>query len=340
MPEQINISEFLELSKTLPVFDVRSPIEFNHGHIPDAINFPLFTDSERAAVGIRYKLSGSRDAMLLALELIGPKLAEKVKIANNLLSGNELLLHCWRGGMRSSSVAWLLETIGYKVSVLDGGYKSYRRFVRAGFEKKSEIIILAGMTGSGKTELLEQISVAGNQVINLEKIANHRGSVLGNIGLPEQPTNEQFENNLFAKWSRLDFSLPLWLEDESFQIGYVNIPEPLFEQMKAAKAIKIAYKSKAPRIKRLVNEYALFDVELIKQCIGRLEKRIGGKNIKSINDALDNKDFNMVADMLLEYYDRSYAYSQMKFNKIHDFIIEEESVAVNADKIIEFAKKI
>ena len=272
MTEYIKINIFLELADKFPVFDVRSPIEFSQGSITGAINFPLFTDEERAKVGTRFKRSGKNDATMLALDLIGPKLSDYIRKAGQLTHNNEILMYCWRGGMRSSSLAWLLELAGYKVYVLEGGYKAYRRYVREYFEQYAKIIILAGMTGSGKSELLKRLEEKGEQVIDIEDLAKHKGSVLGSLGYEIQPTNEQFENILFSKWSKLDLSRRIWLEDESFQLGYVNIPKPLYLQMNIATAIHIKV-DKNIRIERLVNEYAHFDIALLKESINKLEKK-------------------------------------------------------------------
>ncbi len=336
MPDIININNFLEISRELPVIDVRSPCEFAHAHIPFAHNLPLFTDEERALVGTRYNQSGKEDAILFALKIVGTKLADYVNKASEINPLKEALVHCWRGGMRSNSMGWLLETAGFKIHILEGGYREYRRYVRKSFEKKINILILGGMTGSGKTEILKQISEKGNQVLDLEKLASHRGSVLGSLGQSPQPTNEQFENNLFYEWNKLDFSKPVWIEDESFQLGYVNIPQPLYAQMETAPVINIQV-SKEFRIKRLVHEYSIYDIDVIKQCLIKLEKRIGGKNLKIITDALDNKDFSFVSSLLLDYYDKTYSFALAKRNKLYELETKDDIPSVNAEKIIDFA---
>jgi tRNA 2-selenouridine synthase len=335
MSEQINITELLEMANYLPVFDVRSPVEFNAGHIPSAFNLPLFTDDERALVGTRYKLSGKEDAIMLALSFVGPKLTEYIDKAKDFSSSKEVLIHCWRGGMRSSSMSWLLDTAGFKTYILEGGYRAYRRYIRKCFETKANIIILGGMTGSGKTEILEKLADTGEQVLNLEVLASHRGSVLGSVGMHPQPSNEQFENDVFYHWNKFDLSKPIWIEDESFQLGHVNIPQPLFVQMIDAPVINIQIVRKL-RICRLVNEYAHFDAGIIRNCIIRLEKRIGSLNCNNILIALENKDFASAVAVLLDYYDKTYGYALSKRKNIYNINLPDDNPSRNALHIVNF----
>ena len=164
MPERIHIDDFLPLIEQLPLVDVRSPKEFAQGHIPNAINIPLFNDMEREAVGIRYKEGGNENAVLLGLEIVGPKLVEFVKLAKGKARKKKLLVYCWRGGARSASMAWLFETAGLEVKVLEGGYKAYRRFIREQFAKPAKLVVLGGYTGSGKTDVLKELENLGEQV--------------------------------------------------------------------------------------------------------------------------------------------------------------------------------
>jgi tRNA 2-selenouridine synthase len=163
MVKQINIERFFDLTETIPVIDVRSPKEFEHAHIPGAINLPLFSNEERARVGICYKNEGRQAAVLLGLEIAGPKLAYFALKAQELSVNNQLVIHCWRGGMRSSSMAWLFGTLGIKTFVLEGGYKAYRRFIKNRFAEKANFIVLGGLTGSGKTEILKELAKMGQQ---------------------------------------------------------------------------------------------------------------------------------------------------------------------------------
>ncbi len=193
---------FLEKGQNCPILDVRSPDEYNRGHIPGARSLPLFNNEERSAVGTLYLQKGSKEAMLKGLELVGPKMKEFVIQASGLSRDGELALYCWRGGMRSNSMAWLFNTSGIKSHTLDGGYKSWRRHIHGFFgQPVPNLVVIGGMTGTGKTEILEEIERKGGQVVHLERLARHKGSVFGHLGMPAQPSTEQFENELYTSLS-------------------------------------------------------------------------------------------------------------------------------------------
>lgn len=306
MPLIIEIEEFLSLAETYPVIDVRSPLEYKHGHIPGAINIPLFSDDERSIVGTIYNIEGKEIAMLKALEIIGPSLSNKVLQLKNYTSQKKILMYCWRGGMRSSSMAWLFDLFGFEAFVLKKGYKAFRRYAQIFFGKQFKLILIGGMTGSGKTDLLEKLDNSGWQVLNLEKSANHKGSAFGSIGMTEQPTCEQFENELFKSLYFCDLSKPIFVEDESFMIGKVQIPAALYEQMQNSAILEIEI-SKERRVERLIKEYAISDKELLKYCIEKISKRLGSANAKLAKFAVENNDFKSAAGILLKYYDKCYS---------------------------------
>lgn len=310
--------DFLQESQTVPVIDVRSPAEYEHAHIPNAINVPLFNNEERAKVGTCYKQLGRDAAVRLGLKLIGPKLAYFVEQADQIAPHREVLVHCWRGGMRSGSFAWLLRTAGFQVRTLEGGYKAYRNHVLAAFERPQNIIILGGHTGSGKTDILRELAALGEQVIDLEAIAHHKGSSYGAIGQAPQPSSEQFENLLFRPWSQLDPTRHLWLEDESRHIGTCFIPLALWQQMQRVPKIVFVDVPKSVRVQRLVREYAGFGKELLQQATERIKKRLGGQHYKESIEALDRGDYAAVADISLNYYDKAYLYgiSQRDASKV------------------------
>jgi tRNA 2-selenouridine synthase len=177
MVKQLSVEEFLEKAQSLPIVDVRSPGEYDHAHIPGAVSIPLFDNDERALVGTKYKNAGKDSAVLLGLDLVGPKLAGFVKQSKKLNPQHkEVLVHCWRGGMRSGSFAWLLDTAGLTASTLVGGYKAYRNAVLSAFAEPRNLIILGGKTGSGKTDILKELARQGEQIIDLEGLAHHKGS--------------------------------------------------------------------------------------------------------------------------------------------------------------------
>ncbi|MBC8488547.1 MAG: tRNA 2-selenouridine(34) synthase MnmH [Bacteroidetes bacterium] len=341
MIQQINHNEFLEKSDGIPVIDVRSPKEFLRGHIPDAINLPLFDDDERKNVGTLYKKSGKEASLLLSLDIAGPKLSYFVKTARKLSPDREILIHCWRGGMRSASMAWLFETADFKVFVLNGGYKAYRKYIRQKIGEEANLIVVGGKTGCGKSEILNYLAKAGEQVLDLENIAHHKGSAFGDLGQEKQPTNEQFENNLFQAWQKLDLNLPVWIEDESRGIGTVSIPEPLYNKIRQSPVIFLDVE-KEIRITRLVKEYALFDPALLEAAILRINKKLGGLNTKLTIEALFNKDFNTAASILLTYYDKAYlkGLSMREQKKVFKLELHKDNPALNTQLVVEYARKI
>ena len=205
----LNIDSFLEKAQNHPVFDVRSPGEYSHAHIPGAVSLPLFSDEERKVIGTAYKQQNRETAIKIGLDYFGPKMrkmVETVEQHTESLSENRsnftpapkpvVLVHCWRGGMRSGAVAWLLDLYGFEVYLLQGGYKAFRNKALDTFRKDYALKIIGGYTGSAKTHILQKLSEKGYQVVDLELLASHRGSALGGISLPPQPSQEMFENLL------------------------------------------------------------------------------------------------------------------------------------------------
>lgn len=340
MAKALNISKFLPLTDSIPLVDVRSPAEYEHAHIPGAVNIPLFENDERAVVGINYKKEGKEIAVIRGLEIVGPKLAGFVKQANKIAPNKKILVHCWRGGMRSASMAWLFKTAGFEVHTLEGGYKAYRNFIRGEFDKAHKIIVLGGYTGSGKTEVLKEIENNGEQFLDLEGIAHHKGSAFGAIGQLAQPTTEQFENDLADAWRKFDFNKTIWLEDESRQVGRCTIPENLFEKMRSSTLIKIIVPKKV-REKRLVVEYGIFDKSLLKQSIERIERRLGGLRTQQSLEALEEGDLLKVAEITLEYYDKAYLHGNLKRDKDQTFEldIDEDNPEETASKVLKYVNK-
>ena len=337
----IEAEEFLERIKKLPVIDVRSPSEFQQGHIPGAFNIALFNDVERKRVGTLYKNSGKESSVLLGLDIVGPKMSGFVKAAIKIAPKREILIHCWRGGMRSASMAWLFETAGFKVSVLKGGYKAYRRFIRLKLEENMSLIVLGGKTGSGKSDILNHLALLGEQVLDLEGIAHHKGSAFGAFGQGKQPTSEQFENNIYLELIKFDLSLPVWVEDESRAIGLVSIPEPLYKRIRESVVIFLDI-NRTVRVKRLVKEYALFDKELLNAAVSRIEKRLGGLNTKTAIEAININDFETAASILLSYYDKAYlkGLSGREQKNVYRLELLNDDPGTNAYKVMEYFKSL
>ncbi len=306
------IKEFLEKAKTTSVVDVRSPSEFAEGHIPGAINIPLLSDSEREIVGTLYKKSGRQAAIDKGLEIVGPNMYHLASQARKHAYQDALLVYCWRGGMRSENMSWLFELAGLSCEVLTGGYKAYRSQLLHDLSEIEELIVLEGLTGSGKTDMLECMRERGEQVINLEYLANHRGSAFGNIGLGEQPTTPQFQNNVYQAFLQLDTSKRIWIEGESINIGKVNLPETLWNRMKLATVVEICI-PKEERLRRLVNEYGNQDRKEMAEAVMRIGKKLGGYNKQKVLAQLEEGKLSYAADILLEYYDKSYCKSQHRY---------------------------
>ncbi|TAH38808.1 MAG: tRNA 2-selenouridine(34) synthase MnmH [Bacteroidetes bacterium] len=337
------MSKFLNSTAFIDAFDVpgrllldaRSPKEYNHAHIPGAINLPLLNDENREKVGITYKKEGREAAVIKGFELVGPQFADMIRQVKTLGDGKELLIYCWRGGMRSGILSWLLGMSGFTVRLLDGGYKSYRNMVLNSLLEQRKIIILGGKTGSGKSELLNHLHNKGEQILDLEKLAEHKGSSFGALGQSAQPSNEHFENLLFNDLRKLNIEKPLWIENESRSIGSVKIPDSLFNQMRDAFVVEIDVPIDI-RKKRILHEYGDFPVEQLKKCTERLEKRLGGLRLQLCLSALEEGRMDEWLDYLLEYYDETYAYGMSLRDKLKRTSLElnhSESFADFAEKL-------
>jgi tRNA 2-selenouridine synthase len=335
MPNLINISDFFELKEKIPLVDVRSPAEFEQGHIPGAINIPLFDNEERKVIGTLFKKSGQKEAILSGLELAGKKMRNLAESVLKISKNNHLLVHCWRGGMRSASMAWLIETCGIKCSVIEGGYKSYRHYIRGYFSLPFNFIVIGGFTGSGKTEILNVFTDLNYQVLNLEDLAHHKGSAFGQLGEKEQSTNEQFENDVFTRLFGLDIKKPIFVEDESSSIGRNIIPPELFKTMSVSRLI-ITDMARDFRIRRLVKDYGNFTKQELKDCIERISKRLGGKNTQLAINSLDEGKLELAAGISLEYYDKAYKFGllQKKNFEIIEVRFEGSDSITNARNIL------
>lgn len=301
----IDLPEFLSLRQSLPVVDVRSEKEFAEGHIRGAVNIPLLNNEERVAVGTVYKQKGQKEAIKTGFRLVGPRIIDIINAAEALAGDRELLVHCWRGGMRSSNFCQFLGMARIKTYQLRGGYKAYRQEAARSFAEPFLFLRIGGCTGSGKTEVLQALASLGEQVIDLEKLACHKGSAFGGLMMPPQPTTEQFQNNLFETILGFDRRRRIWVEDESITIGKVHIPEPFWRQMCNSPVVELVVE-KDVRIQRLVSEYGRADREDFLQAMERIVKKLGGQHFKAAKEKLMQGDMAATIEILLTYYDKTY----------------------------------
>lgn len=292
------------------IIDVRTPSEYSDGHIPDAINIPLFTDLERASIGTTYKQMDPDQALLEGLDAVGPKMREIVERARRAVEGHTAVVHCWRGGKRSASVAWLLDFAGMRVQVLQGGYKGWRTHVHETFERSSyQLIVLGGKTGSGKTDILKSLEQIGEQVIDLEALACHKGSAFGWIGEQPQPSVQHFENLLFTALRKCNANKPIWIENESKSIGRIFIPDAFWARMKSSTLINLEAETET-RVERLVKMYAdRFNKKDLIASFEKIRKRLGGQHVIAAIDALKVDDYTQAVRIALKYYDKAYLYN-------------------------------
>lgn len=342
--QKLTIEEFLKLAKQYPVLDVRSPGEYNHAQIPGAYSLPLFTDEERKVVGTAYKQQSREAAIKAGLDYFGVKMKKMVEEAEKIVCGlkfvvedtplqdsqttnfkpqtsNTALVHCWRGGMRSAGVAWLLDLYGFKVYTLVGGYKAYRKWVLSQFEKQYNFKIIGGYTGSGKTDVLHELQKQNKPAIDLEGLANHKGSAFGSIKDKPQPKQEMFENLLAQALVDTSYRMQdekdpgsailnpascIYIEDESQRIGNLQIPMPLWYSMRRSPVcfLDVPFEE---RLSFITEEYGRTDKENLAGSILRIQKRLGGLDTKNALNFLQEGSLKDCFRILLNYYDKWYS---------------------------------
>jgi tRNA 2-selenouridine synthase len=342
-----DISDFVKLSREVPVLDVRSPGEYLQAHIPGAYSFPIFSNEERKEIGTAYKQVSRETAIKIGLDHFGKKLTAFAEEADAILEQSDaasktLAVHCWRGGMRSSAMAWLLDLYGYNIYLLNGGYKAYRNWVLQQFEKKIRLHIVSGFTGSNKTCTLHALKQKGHCVIDLEGLAQHRGSAFGHLGMSPQPTQEQFENLLamaLAAIRKEHHDAPVWIEDESQRIGLVNVPTPFFSQMREQNILFLDIPFNE-RLNFLVSTYGVFDKEDLQQGIVRIQKKLGGPEFREASEFLKRGELHACFRILLTYYDRLYLKSsnkrQPEESKILTIPSKSSNSEINAELLLNY----
>ncbi len=331
----------LRIKKNAVLLDVRSTAEHFKAHIPGAVSFPLMDNEHRIIIGTIYKQEGREAAVLKGFELIGPLFHEKISRASELAPLKEVFLYCWRGGMRSNIMAWVLQMAGFKVHLLKGGYKSFRYWTLSQLELPFKTIVLGGKTGSGKTEMLYLLKEEGEQIIDLEDLANHRGSAYGHLGKPDQPSQEQFENLIGWELANLNLSERIWLENESRAIGKVNLPNVIFNQIRSSVQVEMNT-ADSVRQDRILKEYGVFSIDELKERTERIGKRLGGQHLKAAIEFLDRADMYGWLSIVLHYYDKTYSHGNDERIKgsIETVSITWNEPTVEVRKLINAANKV
>jgi tRNA 2-selenouridine synthase len=337
----LSLEQFLtQLDQFDQVIDVRSPAEFALDHIPGAVNCPVLNNEERVEIGTLYKQESPFAAKKLGAALVSRNIATHLE--NHFLEFPREwrpLIYCWRGGERSGAFTHILNRIGWKAMQLEGGYQGFRRIVIDCLEQSAQQFsfqVICGMTGSGKTRILQELKALGAQVLDLEGLAVHRGSVLGNEPNIEQPSQKAFETALWNALRMLDPKRPVLVESESKKVGGLHIPDELMEKIRKGVCIELR-SSPATRVSWLMREYHHFltDTNYFKQKLALLTAHYGKVQIAKWNDAIDAGDFpNLVEELLVKHYDPSYSSSIVRNFPNYD---REKYVELESDNDQAFA---
>lgn len=328
MIKQLEIAEYLKVLNEYVIIDVRSEGEYQQGHIPGAVNIPILNNEHRKLVGTCYKQKGREEAVHLGFELVGPRFAPIIDEVKKAAPEKKVGVYCWRGGMRSNIMAWMLGLCGFKVSLLKGGYKQFRRRMLETLEQDFKLVIIGGKTGSGKTDVIKALNELGSQVADLEGMAHHKGSAFGGLGQLPQPTQEQFENILGYKLYSFDPDKSVFLENESRLIGVRHIPNTLYDRMREARVLEIQLPFEA-RVKRIMNEYGGFSKEDLSFHTKRIEKRLGNLRMRQALEMLENNEREQWVRLMLEYYDSLYGHSNDKRDKGSITIVDAKDENLN-----------
>lgn len=303
----MKIDEFLKAYKENPVVDVRSPIEYEKGHVPGSINIPLFTNEERAAIGTLYKEKGQEEAIVLGESYANPKIDFYIDSVRQAAGSSPVIVYCFRGGLRSRRFCLLLEEHKIPHFRLEGGYKAFRKAIRDFFQQPLSLKVVGGRTGTGKTDILAALDKEGEAVVDLEGLSCHRGSAFGAIGMPDQPSTEHFENLLYDRIESLGNEKPIWVEDESRNIGSVFLPESFYQALRISPLYILSIPHEE-RIRRLCRDYTGCGEEPLLASLEKIRKRLGGERTNKAADALKSGHIEEAVDIILQYYDRCYDY--------------------------------
>ena len=312
------VATVAQLDQFDEIIDVRTPPEFREDHIPGAVNFPVLTEQERARVGTLYKQTSSFEAKKIGATLIARNIAHHIEDYFASKPKNwRPLIYCWRGGKRSGAMAHILSEIGWKAARLDGGYKAYRRRVVEDLTTLPQAFhfqVVCGPTGSGKSRFLQALAAAGGQVLDLEQLAAHRGSVLGNLPDAPQPAQKMFESRIWSQLLHFDPARPVYVEAESKKVGQLRVPDALIERMWQGHCVLLEVGSEQ-RVQLLKEEYAHFiaDPQSLLEKVSCL-KELHSKERLETWRALANSGHwdEFVLDMLVSHYDPAYLRSTLK----------------------------
>ncbi|QRX81889.1 tRNA 2-selenouridine(34) synthase MnmH [Glaciimonas sp. PAMC28666] len=297
------------------IIDARSPSEFAEDHIPGAINCPVLDDAQRVRVGTMYKQVNTFEAKKLGAMLIARNVADHIEaLFIDKPKDWKPLIYCWRGGNRSGAMSHILAKIGWPVIQLDGGYKEYRRHVSATLAEHASRLsytVVCGPTGSGKSRLLQVLAAQGAQVLDLEQLAAHRGSVLGNLPTTPQPSQKAFESSIWNLLRQFDPALPVFVESESKKVGNLRVPDTLMEKIRGSRCIALAL-AHSDRVKLLMDDYLHFvaDPALLNTQLSCLTALHGRETIGSWQKmAIDGAMQELVEALLVKHYDPAYLQS-------------------------------
>lgn len=313
MYRDITIREALALEDGIFV-DVRSEGEYAEATIPGSVNIPLLHDEERAMVGTTYRRQGPGPARRQGLLLVSPKLPQKVAALDFAAGGKNPVLFCWRGGDRSKSMAAVLDAMGYQVYRVIGGFKAYRLYVNEYLAHETiphRAVVLHGLTGVGKTEVLQRLCAEGIPALDLEGLARHRGSAFGKIGQPSSPSQKMFEAMIVHILTRCEKRGVIVVECESRRIGNLSVPPPVMASMARGYRV-LLYTSLANRVERINRAYTGGpgrNVAELQRSVASLERRLGCRRVAELNGLLEEMEFDRVVSFLLkDYYDPLYRY--------------------------------
>lgn len=344
MYQDISVEEALKLSK-VHYIDLRSEKEYQTDSLPGAINVPLFNNEERAQIGTTYKQAGPEAAKQLGLEIFGPKLKSFYVTMRKLSKEKPLVLYCWRGGMRSQFAAGVMDSMGVPVRRIIGGYKAYRKLVYRylyGERLPHRAVVLYGLTGVGKTHILERLQEMGAPVLDLEGLAHHRGSVYGKIAMPPSPSQKKFESGIAEKLVKFENSNYFIAECESKRLGKLNVPPAVMNTLKDGYKILI-YAKLRTRVQRIIEDYTVgpnHNIEELQVSTSKLVKYLGRQKVAELNSMLAAGNFEEVFTYLLvNYYDKLYKYPETHDDS-YDLCVDSEDLDLAAQKIYDYIIKL